>query len=354
MYKNLELKKEKIRRFLRKNSKATYRDIKEKLKMKVERVYSGGMKEAFEDARIKLPRTFERKSKEEKRKILIEYIKKHPRVGGHTIRKETKINFFTIFKKTENIFEAAGIDYPRGDSYKKSISEKKENLIRILRENPEMTIQELIKVVKTNPYRFFSKIDDLYKEANIKKISGHEKRKRKITRKIIRFIKQNPWATQREINNACKTHVQQIFNKGIFEAYKRAGIEFPYERLKLYGTALKHIKQRAKTFEEEIALTLSGFGNVNRLVKTTRGVADIIFERKGRKVVVEIKDYQAKDISISQIKQLNIYLDDCNCDLGFLICHKKPRKDKFLIGKNKIFILEESDLKNIPNIIKGL
>ena len=47
--------------------------------------------------------------------------------------------------------------------------------------------------------------------------------------------------------------------------------------------------------------------------------------------IIEIKDYKAKDISISQIKQLNKYLEDCDCNLGFLICNKKPKKDKLLI-----------------------
>ena len=92
---------------------------------------------------------------------------------------------------------------------------------------------------------------------------------------------------------------------------------------------------------------------MNRLVKTKRGVVDIIFERKNKKVIIEIKDYLAKDISFSQVKQLERYLRDFNCNLGILICHKKPKKDKYLIGKNKIFILEESELGKIPIFIDG-
>ena len=48
--------------------------------------------------------------------------------------------------------------------------------------------------------------------------------------------------------------------------------------------------------------------------------------------MIEVKDYQNKDISISQVKQLNKYLEDLNSKLGILICHKKPKKDKFIIG----------------------
>lgn len=65
---------------------------------------------------------------------------------------------------------------------------------------------------------------------------------------------------------------------------------------------------------------------INRLVKTKRGFADIIFERKNKKAIIEIKNYLARDISISQVNQLNKYLEDCNCNLGFLICNKKTRQ----------------------------
>lgn len=128
-------------------------------------------------------------------------------------------------------------------------------------------------------------------------------------------------------------------------------MKFPYDRLRLYGTALKSIKKRAKDFEDKISIKLSGLGKVNRLVRTKRGVADIVFERKGRTVIIEIKDYLAKDISISQVNQLNKYLEDCGCKVGILICRQKPKKDRFLIGENQIFVLEDSELSKIPDIM---
>ena len=106
-------------------------------------------------------------------------------------------------------------------------------------------------------------------------------------------------------------------------------------------------------FEAEIARKLSGFGKVSRLVKTTRSVADIILERKGKKVIIEVKDYQNKDISRSQINQLNKYLEDCECSMGFLICHNKPKKDRFLIGKNRIFIINGTEMNKICKFIDG-
>lgn len=123
--------------------------------------------------------------------------------------------------------------------------------------------------------------------------------------------------------------------------------------MRLYGTAQKHIKKRAENFEKDISRRLSKYGNVNRLVKTKRGVADIILERKGNKIIIEVKDYQAKNISISQVKQLNKYLEDCNCNFGLLICRNKPKKDRFLIGENKIFLLDDTEIYKVPHLIDG-
>ena len=182
-------------------------------------------------------------------------------------------------------------------------------------------------------------------------ISGTKKIGLKKKKVIVAYIKNNPLATQREINKACKTRIQGLFEHGIFGAYKEAQIEFPFERLKFHGTAIKEVKQRAKDFEEEIAQKLSCYGKVNRLVKTKRGVADIILERNNKKIIIEVKDYLNKEVSKHEIKQLKKYLEDCKCNLGFLICHTKPKKDKFLTDENKIFILESEELNKIPELI---
>ncbi len=46
-------------------------------------------------------------------------------------------------------------------------------------------------------------------------------------------------------------------------------------------------------------------------------------------------------------------MEDFGCSLGFLVCPKKPRKDRFLIGKNKIIILDHLELDKIPKIVDG-
>lgn len=338
--------------FIKKNSKTTYKEIRKITKLHPERIFKNGLKEAFKEASVKSPRTFDIKTKDEKRNIIINYIKKHPKVGGQVIRKDTKINFSAIFKNTKEAFLASGIQYPRKID-KRVKEEKKREIIKEIKDNPLITISEITTKLRTQPYNLFKNINEIYKEAGVKPIKRREKWRLKKRQEVVNFIKQNPLVTQRQINSACKTHVQTIFDKGIFEAYENAKVKFPYERLKLYGIGIKEIRDRAKTFEEEISIKLSGYGKVNRLVKTKRGFADIVFERKNKRVIMEIKDYQNKDISMSQIRQLNKYLEDLDCNLGLLICHNKPKKDKFLIGKNKIFILEKNELNKIPKLIDG-
>jgi len=349
MYKDLNSKKDIIIEFIKKNPNATYREIKNKLHLHVSRVFIDGMKEAYKSAGVKPPRTFDIKTKDEKRKIIIDYIRKHPGVGGHTIAKETKINPSNVFNNIIEAYDLSGINYPR-PRLKKSKEQKRQEIIQLIKNNYLLSADEIREISGLNPYKSFNNFKELYNSAGID-INIKNKRLIKKQQKVIQFIRENKFATQREINKNCKTHVQDIFNNGIFDAYKEANVDFPYERLRLYGIGIKSIRDNAKRFEEEISVKLSGYGKVNRLVKTKRGFADVIFERNDKKAVIEIKDYNQKDISISQINQLNKYLEDCKCNLGFLICHNKPKKDSFIIGKNRIFVLDVEEVKDLPSLM---
>lgn len=353
IYSDVEQRKELLRNFIKSNPNTTHKEIIGKLKTKVERVYPGGMAQAFKDAGVNRPRNFKRMTKEEKRKIIIDYVMKNPTAGGQVIKKNTKINISSVFKNIKEVYSSANIHYPREKQRNlqiRSFEDRKNEIISLVKENPLITSNEIMDKTRVHLYRIFKNMGEVYQLAGIN-LTNNSKRKLKKRLEIIKFIKLNPLATQREINLVCKTHIQLTFDGGIFEAYKQAGIEFPYNRLNIHGSAIKHIRDRAKSFEEEIATKLAGYGTVNRLVKTKRGFADIIFERKGRKTVIEIKDYLAHEISISQIKQLNKYLEDSGCNIGFLVCRKKPSKDRFLIGKNTIYVLTIEELSKIPKVM---
>ncbi|MEK6885767.1 MAG: hypothetical protein AABX17_02270 [Nanoarchaeota archaeon] len=352
-YKNSEKKKKELLKFLKNNPTATYSDIRNKTRIHPERLFKN-LEEAYNAAGLPTPRTFKRKNKEERKKIIIDYLKDHPLAGGQTISKDTKINIFSVFKNTEEAFKAASLPYPRQEIIKlrkRTREDKIQEIVELIKKYPETTVEDIVNKLGINPFKLIDNLEELYRLAGMDYISGGQKRSLKKKKIIIEFIKNNPFATQREINKQCKTRIQGLFEKGIFGAYKEAKVEYPFERLNFHGSAIKEVKERAENFEAEIAKKLVCYGSVNRLVKTKRGVADIILERKGKKIVIEVKDYLNKEISEHEIKQLNKYLEDFNSDIGFLICHQKPKRDSFLMDKNRIIILEESELNKIPEIL---
>ncbi len=354
MKKNILNNREIIIKFVKNNPSATYKDIRKELHIHPERIFKKGMAEIFKEAGIESPRNFDFKNIYKRRELIINFIRKNPKTSTFDINKKLKINVSNTFKSIKEAYKLAGIIYPREKSYQKSPDEKRKEILKIIKENPNITLIEIIKKTQIkNPYRLFKNFEEIYKQANVDRVEPWEKFRIRKKEEILNYIKNNPLSTQREINKNCKTHVQEMFDKGIIEAYEKAGIIYPFERRKIHGTVLKSIKKRAKNFEDEIANRLSKFGTLNKLVKTKRGIADIILERKDKKIPVEIKDYQLKEISISQIKQLNKYMEDISSDIGILICHKKPERDRFLIGKKQIFVLEKQELHKIPGILGG-
>ncbi|MDP1694387.1 MAG: hypothetical protein Q8L34_02490 [Candidatus Woesearchaeota archaeon] len=351
MYTDVEQRKILVRSLIKDNPKATCAYIQRKTAIKIERVYIGGMAEAFRDAGVEPPRTFKRKNREERRAIIIDYIKQHPRAGGQIISRDTKIGISSAFKTTKEAFDAAGVPYPRPID-KQLQEEKKQTIIAYVKKHPLITATALQKKFHTKLYNYFSSIDEIYKIVGIKspnrRLKGSHLIKIKKQKIVIEFIKNNSTPTQREINTACKTHVQLIFKKGIYEAYKKAGVNFPFERLKTYGVGKKEIRERWKYYENMIADKLLQYGKIQRLVKTKRGFADIILERRKKKAIIEVKDYRSHEISISQIKQLYKYLEDCNYTLGILVCPKKPKRDALRIGDKKIFIVNDKHIEDIP------
>jgi predicted transcriptional regulator len=352
MEKSASSNKERIIQFIKNNPNATYKNIRKNTKLHPERLFKEGMAEIYREAGIKAPRNFNFKDIKKRRELIVDFIKDNTSASTNEISKKLKINVSSAFKDIKEAYKLAGVEYPRYNSYKKSPNEKRNEIISLIKENPYLTLTELInKTNIKNLYRLFKNYNEAYQKAGILIKKPGEKIRNRKYKKVVEYIKNNPLATQREINKHCKTHVQEIFKRGILEAYEKSGVEYPFERRKVHGTALKTIKERAKNFEEEIAIKLSGFGTVNRLVKIKRGIADIILERKNKKIVIEIKDYQLKEISISQVKQLNNYMEDINSNIGILICHKKPKRDRFLIGKNQIFVLEDQELNKILEIV---
>ena len=127
---SLEERRKEIVKFIKKNPNATYRILKKKLKLNPGRAFKS-LERAYEEAGVIPKRSFKIKSEEEKKKIIIDYIRKHPRVGGHTIIKDTKINFSILFNSIRDAYKEAGVEYPRKVDLRKR-EEKKGKLFPLL------------------------------------------------------------------------------------------------------------------------------------------------------------------------------------------------------------------------------
>ena len=347
-YSGLEEKRKQLVRYIRNNPTATYKKIKEDTKIKVERVLPKGMKDVYRAANIPFPKALRKRTKDQMLNEVIEFIRNNPTTANTvTIKRGLGIHISRTFKTIKKAYNAAGVKY-KYPVNKGTRKERKQRIIELIKSNPSITVVEIYKRSHLKPYNYFKSVYHAYNEGSIKKIKREEKRKQ-----VINYIKSNTNSTQRKINLSCRTHVQELFNRGIFEAYNKARVKYPFSRLKKHGTTIKRIKDRANRFEETISNKLSAYGKVKRNVRTKRGIADVILETKNKKIIVEIKDYRHKEISVSQVNQLNMYLEDVRCNFGLLICHKKPKRDYFTIGENKIFIISKEEINKIGELLRS-
>jgi hypothetical protein len=393
--------KEKYRKivieYIKNNKKATHRSIIKNTKIKIPRVFENGLKEAFIGAGVPLTKALSKRSRKQQKKEVIEYIKKNPNCTIPEILRDTRVTIPRVFGSIVSAYDAAGVEYKRKknkqkeslhslkrrikkienkslvllDSTKKKKNKdikvkkernqfikKKENkknktnykkeirkiIIKYIQKYPLKSIPEIAKDLKLDIYSYFKNINCLYKEANIPYISGHQKRVIKKQHKIIDYIKTYPNSTQWEINKMCKTHVQEIFKGGIKEAYKKANVGYPKDR-KIYGIANKNIRKRAQDFENGVINLFREKYYTLAQYKNSGGIADAIIEINGQLLVIEVKDYKTKPISLSDIKQLNRYIDATEyCNVGLLITREKDKKENIYIGNNRIFIRTINEL----------
>jgi len=395
MSKNFSEKRKLVIEYIRNHNNATTRGIRQDTKLKIERVFPNGIREAYKLAGVELPKHLKKRNREESRKIVIKYIKNNPTITLTQIQNELHVNVERLFGGIKQAFDSANVTYPeeqriltyqknlklnsvrkrkirlfnkkkvviklKKDTTKKVklkthittrkdlIELKKKMIIMDLQQNPLLTKMELDKKYKANITNLFGSFTNLCKLAGVEFLRC-QKRKLKKQKEIIEFIKKNPNSTQWEINKNCRTHVQEIFEDGIRESYKLAGVEYPEKRRKIYGIAIKEIKKRSSDFEKEVLTLMENFGKVKSHVKTKYGIADAILYINKKFFVVEIKNYLSKPISNLDIKQLEKYLNALNCSDGLIICAiKNSVKNNFKIGQHNIRILTKDELRGLSD-----
>jgi len=339
LYKNHEKRKKELLDYLQKNPEATHRQIKKNTKIKVERVFLRGMKEAYEKAGIPFSKPLLKRDRRQQMREVLGYIRNNLGCSLFEIQKKTGINIPRLLSKVGLTYKKKKINCPR----KKE--EIRGEIINLIKMDPLLTCLEIDKKLGIDIHKYFKNMEEIYKRAGVEYIEGHKKCLIKKRIEVINYLKDNILATQWEINKNCHTHIQEIFKGGIREAYTKANIKYPEERRKIYGAAKKEVKDRALKFEDEMIEILSRFGNIKKYFRIKNLVADAILKMNNKNYIVEIKDYRSKPITFSEVKQLNNYIENTpNCNDGLLVCRYKGKKDKFYIGQNEIFIITKEDL----------
>lgn len=111
-YKDSEYRKERLRKYLRKNPEATCREIKRDTSLKVERLYDS-LKEAYDDAGVKIPKRLKKRNKRQQMISVIDYIIANPDSRVSEIQKETGVSIPRVFGTIEDAFRIAGVPYQK-------------------------------------------------------------------------------------------------------------------------------------------------------------------------------------------------------------------------------------------------
>jgi len=97
--------------YIQNNPNATYREIEKEIGKKVSSIFDGGMKEAFHRAKVSLSKPLLKRSKEEQKRIVIEYIINNPHAKIPEILKNIRVSVPRVFGSIEKAYEKAGVVY---------------------------------------------------------------------------------------------------------------------------------------------------------------------------------------------------------------------------------------------------
>jgi hemerythrin len=326
--------------YIRSNSNATSGQIKNETKIKVEKVFEFGLKEAYELSGVPLRGRLLERDRDEQIKDVLEFIKSNPECTVTHIQDITRVTIPRVFGSIKKAYEMAGVNYKRDSQIIK-------NKIReYVKKYPYSSTKEINEELGVDVHKHFRNFKELCQKAEVPYYNGHTKRLKKVQNKVIEYIQSNPKTTQWEINKKCHTHVQEIFKRGIKEAFSKANVKYPEDR-NYFGAAHKHIRNRATKFEKKVLDLFRIRGKVIEQYNNLGGRADGLVNLEGQFFIIEVKDYITKPISMSDVKQLLKYIEATNrCQDGIIVTRedKIPKKNKFYIGGNRISIISDQEI----------
>ncbi|MCX6774996.1 MAG: restriction endonuclease [DPANN group archaeon] len=288
-----------------------------------------------------------RRNLEQQKETVIRFVRQKQTPTVSDITSITKINVARVFGSIRKAYAAAGVPYG-----KKPKDVKHQEIINHIKKNNLATINEINKAVNCSFYKYFISLKSACKIAGVRYYDRHTKRTERKRQEVLIYIRKRPEATQREVNSACKTKVQETFTSGIREAYEKAGVSYDITRRNIHGAALSQIKESAVTLEKNIAGILRenfGENSVFEQVKINDCRIDIVLELNDKKFVIEVKDYKHKPISWSEIKQIKRYLKALNAKTGVIVTTRKLNKTDEI---NNIRIFETSETDKLLSFLK--
>jgi len=226
------------------------------------------------------------------------------------------------------------------------------DIINYIKANDLATTYEINAALNCSFYKHFKSLDDAYRIAGVHYFSRSLKRAERKRRDVINYIKTHPHATQRDVNSACKTKVQEIFADGICEAFKQADIQYDFSRRNTHGAALNTIRMSALNLELQVTnILIKEFGKsaVLRQLRVNSGIIDILLVWNDSRIVIEVKDYKCKPVGISEIRKVENYVADTNAKAGIIITTKNLNKSDNI---RNVKIFEFRDLNNFLSHLK--
>lgn len=218
---------------------------------------------------------------------------------------------------------------------------KKQILLDYIRKNQNATYRQIRKDTKIKVERIFpGMMKEAWKAAGVPFSKHLRKRTRsQLIKEVIECIKRNPTMNTVIIKKELGIDIPKVFGK-IENAYKIAGVTYK-PNINVVGIALPEIQLRANNFEKEVADFLRSKGRLRRNVKIYRNKrADALFYYKGRRYVIEVKNYIKKKLTFSDIKQVIGYMKALNCYNGVLIhSYNTAVIDNLSFGDYKIKIV---------------
>jgi hypothetical protein len=161
-----------------------------------------------------------------------------------------------------------------------------------------------------------------------------EKTREKYRKKLIQYIKDNLNITWKQIVRDTKIKPERVFEGSLREAYEKANVP----------PSGYHLRRTREEQTQEVLEFIKS--NPDCTVTEVQDVTGVTIPRVFGSIktayVMAGEDYLTKPVSMTDIKQLNRYIEATEgCSSGILVTHDhtKGKRSKLYIEGNEIFII---------------